>query len=180
MKNWNVIVSIYQDGFKRALRALREFGSVGYTSYHNILVMVAGEDPLVLLDSIELRAKERPALYDAISRVAPAMRNFEFQSAEEFLEKAKSIILEWSPQLAGQSFHVRFHRRGSTHDLRTPDVERFLDDALLEALRGAGAPGAVSFSDPDAVIAIDTIDDRVGVGLWRRDDLERHPLLRPD
>jgi tRNA(Ser,Leu) C12 N-acetylase TAN1 len=179
MKNWNVIVSIYQDGFKRALRALREFGSVGHTPYHNTLVM-AVENPLTLLNSVEQRANERPALYDAISRVAPAMRSFEFQSAEEFLEKAKSIILEWSPQLAGQSFHVRFHRRGSTHDLRTPDVERFLDDALLEALRGAGAPGAVSFSDPDAVIAIDTIDDRVGVGLWRRDDLARHRLLRPD
>lgn len=179
MKNWNVIVSIYQDGFKRALRALRELGSVERSPYHNVLIMTV-ENPIALLDAIEKQTKERAALYDAISRVAPATRSFEFQSAEEFLEKAKSIILEWSPQLAGHSFHVRVHRRGSTHDLRTPDAERFLDDALLEALLGAGAPGAVSFSDPDAVIAIDTIDDRAGVGLRRREDLARHRLLRPD
>jgi tRNA(Ser,Leu) C12 N-acetylase TAN1 len=179
MKSWNVIVSIYQDGFKRALHALRALGSVERSPYHNVLVMTV-EDPIALLDAIEKLTKEKPALYDAISRVAPAMRSFEFQSAEEFLETTKSIILEWLPQLAGQSFHVRFHRRGSTHDLRTPDVERFIDDALLEALRGAGTPGAVSFSDPDAVIAIDTIDDRAGVGLWRRVDLTRHRLLRPD
>ncbi len=76
------------------------------------------------------------------------------------------------------AWRSRIH--GTTHDLRTPDVERFLDEALLEALRQTGAPGAVSFSDPDAVIAIDTIDDRAGLGLWRREDLARHPLLRPD
>jgi tRNA(Ser,Leu) C12 N-acetylase TAN1 len=138
------------------------------------------ENPLALLESVEQRAKERPALYDAISRVAPATRSFQFQSVEEFLEKSKSIVLEWSSQLAGKSFHFRFHRRGSTHELRTPDVERFLDDAALDALRREGAPGAVSFSDPDAVIVIDTIDDRAGLGLWTREDLARYHLLRPD
>jgi tRNA(Ser,Leu) C12 N-acetylase TAN1 len=38
----------------------------------------------------------------------------------------------------------------------------------------------VSFSDPDAVIVIDTIDDRAGISLWTRDELARHRLLRPD
>jgi tRNA(Ser,Leu) C12 N-acetylase TAN1 len=61
--------------------------------------------------------------------------------------------VEWLPRLAGRSFHVRFHRRGSRHALRSPDV---------------------------AVIVIDTIDDRAGVSLWTREDLARHRLLRPD
>jgi len=173
MKDWNLVVSIYQDGFKRAFRALRELGSVERSPYHNVLVMTV-DNPVALLDAVENQTDVRPALYDAISRVAPAMRSFEFQSAVEFRNKAKAIVLEWSPKLAGRSFHVRFHRRGSTHDLPTPDVERFLDDAL------AGAPGTVSFSDPDAVIAIDTIDDRAGLGFWSREDLARHRLLRPD
>jgi len=30
------------------------------------------------------------------------------------------------------------------------------------------------------VIAIDTVDDRAGIGLWTREDLTRHHLLRPD
>lgn len=179
MKDWNVVVSIYQDGFRRALRALRKIGPVERSPFHNVLVMKA-DDPAALLDAIEERTKESAALHDSISRVAPATRNFEFESAEEFQNKAKSILLEWSPQLAGRSFHVRFHRRGSAHDLPTPDIEKFLDDAVLEALRQAGAPGGISFSDPDAVIAIDTIVDRAGLGLWSREDLERHRLLRPD
>ncbi len=42
------------------------------------------------------------------------------------------------------------------------------------------APGAICFSDPDAVIAIDTGDNQAGFGLWSREDLARHHLLRPD
>ena len=179
MKDWNVVVSIYQDGFRRALRALREFGSVERSPYYNVLVMKI-EDPMALLEAIERRTEENPALYDAISRVAPALRAFDFQSAEAFEENAKSIMLEWLPRLAGCSFHVRFHRRGTRHDLQTPDVERFLDDALLGALRQAGAPGTITFTNPDAVIAIDTIDDRAGIALWTREDLAHHRLLRPD
>jgi tRNA(Ser,Leu) C12 N-acetylase TAN1 len=179
VKDWNVVITIYQDAFKRALRALRQIGPVERSPFHNVLVMKV-DDPAELLEAIEGRTKERPALYDSISRVAPATRNFEFGSVEDFQKNAKSILLDWTPQLAGRSFHVRFHRRGSAHELPTPVIERFLDEALLEALRQAGAPGQISFSDPDAVIAIDTVDDRAGVGLWKREDLARHRLLRPD
>ena len=180
MKDWNAIVCVYQDSFRRALRVLREFGSVERSPFFNVLV-VKVEDPVALLEAIEERAKVHPALYDAISRVAPAMRCFDFDSADDFREKAKSVVVGWAPQLAGRSFHVRFHRRGAAFDLPTPHVERFLDDALLESLQRAGAPGSVSFSSPDAVIAIDTIDNRAGMGLWTREDLERHRfLLRPD
>jgi tRNA(Ser,Leu) C12 N-acetylase TAN1 len=179
VKDWNVVVSIYQDGFKRALSALEAFGRVERSPYYNVLVMTV-EDPTALLEAVERRTEESPALYDAISRVAPAICSFEFQSADEFEEKAKSIVLQWLPRLAGRSFHVRFHRRGPRHDLPTPEVERVLDDALLDGLRQAGTLGTLSFSDPDAVIAIDTIDDRAGISLWTREDLARHRLLRPD
>jgi tRNA(Ser,Leu) C12 N-acetylase TAN1 len=138
------------------------------------------EDPMALLEAVEKRTEERPALYDAISRVAPAMRSFEFHSAEEFKDQGKSILLEWSPRLTGRSFHVRLHRRGGGHDLRTPDAERFFDDAILEQTTLAGRPATVSFTDPDVVITIDTVDDRAAVALWSREDLARHRLLRPD
>jgi tRNA(Ser,Leu) C12 N-acetylase TAN1 len=179
VRDWNVIVSIYQGGFRRALRALEKLGQTERSPYHNIIVMKV-DNPIVLLDAVERKTEGSPALYDAISRVAPAMRNFEFQSADEFKEKAGSVLHEWSQRLAGRSFHVRFHRRDPRHALRSPDVERHLDDALLEALQEAGTPGKLSFSDPDAVIVIDTIDDRAGISLWTREELARHRLLRPD
>ena len=179
MKDWNAVISIYQDGFRCALRSLREFGRIDRSPYHNVLVMRV-EDPVALLEAIERRTETSTALYDAISRVAPAQRGFDFHSAQELDEQATSIFVEWLPRLAGQSFHVRFHRRGPHPDLKTPEVERRLDDAVLDASSRAGTPATLSFTDPDAVIAIDTIDDRAGVALWTRQDLARHRLLRPD
>lgn len=179
MKDWNVVVSIYQDGYRRALRSLRDLGAVERSPYHNVLVMRA-EDPAALLEAIERRTEESPALYDAISRVAPAQRAVDFRSAQELDEQAGAILLEWLPRLAHRSFHVRFHRRGPRHDLKTPEVERHLDDAVLAASSGSGTPATLSFADPDVVIAVDTVDDRAGIALWTREDLARHRLLRPD
>lgn len=179
MKEWNVVVTVYQDGFRRAIRALGELGAVDRSPYHNVLVMRV-DDPLALLGAIERETARTPPLYDAISRVAPAMRCFEFHSAKELEDGAKSIVMEWLPRLGGRSFHVRLHRRGFKHDFRTPDIERFLDDALLDALKQVGTPGSISFSDPDMIIAIDTIDDRAGLALWSREELAQHKLVRPD
>jgi tRNA(Ser,Leu) C12 N-acetylase TAN1 len=179
VRDWNLIVTIYQQGFRRALRALQDIGPTERSPYHNVLVMKV-DDLLAVLEAIERRTEERPALYDAIARVAPAMRIFEFQSEESFKDNAKSIVLEWLPSLTGRSFHVRLHRRGSKLDLRTPDAERLFNDAIVDATTRAGIPARVSYTDPDAVIAIDTVDDRAGLAMWTREDLARHRLLRPD
>ena len=89
-------------------------------------------------------------------------------------------MLEWSPSLTGKSFHARLHRRGPKLDLHTPDAERLFNDVIVAATTKAGMPGRISFTDPDAVIVIDTVDDRAGLALWTREDLARHRLLRPD
>jgi tRNA(Ser,Leu) C12 N-acetylase TAN1 len=179
VKDWNVIVTIYQQGFRRALRALQDIGPTERSLYYNLLVMKV-DDPIVVLEAIEALTDERPALYDAIARVAPAMRTFEFQSTESFKDAAKAIMLEWLPNLTGRSFHVRVHKRGSKLDLRTPDAEHLFNDDIVAGTSKAGPPAHVSFTDPDAVIVIDTIDDRAGVAMWTRGDLVRHRLLRPD
>jgi len=179
VNDWNVVVSIYQGGFRRAIRALGELGPVERSPYHNVLVMKV-ENTAALLEAVERKTEENTALYDAISRVAPAMRTVEFHSMEEFRDRLKPILFEWSPQLTGRSFHVRIHRRGDGRSLSTPDAERLLDNLVLDATAAAGEPGKVSFTDPDAVIAVDTIDSWAGIALWRREDLERHRLLRPD
>jgi tRNA(Ser,Leu) C12 N-acetylase TAN1 len=179
MRDWNVVISLYQDGFRTALRVLKELGSVEPSPYHNVLVMRA-ENPTAVLEAIERKTEENTALYDAISRVAPAMYTVEFHSVEGLREILKPILLDWLPRLGGGSLHVRLHRRGDGHNLRTQDTERLFDDLLLGATVAAGAPCKISFTDPDMVIAIDTVDDRAGVALWTREDLARHRLLRPN
>ena len=176
---WNVVVSIYQDGFTRALRALEKFGPVERSPYYNLLVMKL-DDAVALLEPVERLTEQNPSLYDAISRVAPAMCCFEFHSAEEFRERAKSIVLGWVPRLAGRTFHVRLHRRGAKHELSAHETERDLNETIVRATALSGNSAKVSFTEPDAVVAIDTVDDRAGISLWTREDLARHRLLRPD
>jgi tRNA(Ser,Leu) C12 N-acetylase TAN1 len=178
--DWNVVVSIYQDGFPRARRALAKLGDVRPTGYYNVLMMSADDDPLELVSAVEQLTEEKPALYDAIARVAPAMQQFEFHSAGEFKERTKSIVLGWAPGLGGKSFHVRLHLRGAGHDLHSTDMEKFLDDALVEATALTGTRARISFANPDAVIVIDTIGDRGGASIWTREELAQHRLLRPD
>jgi len=179
VKDWNVVVSVFQDGYSRALRALQKLGVAERSPYHNVLLMKV-DDPAVLLEAIEKRTQENPALYDAISRVAPAMRSFDFLSEEEFVEKTKAIFREWLPRLAERSLHVRLRRRGTKHDLRTQEAERLFNDAIVDAATRAGTPSTISFTDPDVVIEIDTVDNRAGLGLWTRDELARYHVLRPD
>jgi hypothetical protein len=123
MKEWNVVITVFQGGFKRAIRALHELGPVERSPYHNVLVMTV-TDPLQLLEALEQRTAADPALYDAISRVAPAMRCFDFTTAEEFCNQARAIGLDWLPQIATRSFHVRIHGRGLRLHLHEQDAER--------------------------------------------------------
>jgi hypothetical protein len=177
--DWNVVVTVFQGGYRRAVRFLCELGPVERTPYHNVLLMKAGE-PMALLQAIEGLTRERPALYDAISRVAPAQRAFDFQGADEFLATASVIVREWSPQLEGRGCHVRLHLRGLHHALTTQEMERRLDGVILDVTTAAGHPARIVFDDCAAVISIDVIDGRAGIGLWRREDLARYRVLRPD
>jgi tRNA(Ser,Leu) C12 N-acetylase TAN1 len=179
VKDWNVIVTICQQGFRRAVSALQRIGPTDRTPYYNVLVMKVDE-PMVALEAIERMTEERPSLYDAIARVAPAGLTFEFQSAEHFRDCANSFLLGVVPRLVGHSFHVRLHRRGPMRDLRTPEAERLFDNFVLTATTESGNPARITFAEPDAVIVIDTVDDRAGIAMWTHEDLARHRLLRPD
>jgi tRNA(Ser,Leu) C12 N-acetylase TAN1 len=179
VKDWNAIVTIYQQGFRRAIRALQKIGTTERTPYYNVLAMRV-DDPIAALEAVERLTEEQPALYDAIARVAPAQFTFNFQSLEEFTDRAKHFLLGVLPKLADRSFPVRLHRRGSKLDLRTQEAERLLDDFIVAETVKSGTPAWITFSEPDAVIVIDTIDDRAGIAIWAHEDVAHHGLLRPD
>jgi hypothetical protein len=138
------------------------------------------DDPAALLSAVEARTRESPALYDAISRTAPAQRTFDFRTCDELLTRAKLIIAEWSPRLAGCRCYVRLHLRGVRHDLQTQEMERRLDREIVEKTTGIGRPASIAFTNPDAIIALDAVDNRAGLALWTRDELRRYAVLRPD
>lgn len=179
MLEWNVVVSVYEDGYKSAVRLLQPFGRVERTGYYNVLVMKV-DDLSTFIDRLAALVVETPGVLNDISRIAPCETCFDYESAQEFESKARDVALSWVPELAQSAFHVRMHRRGFKGRLSSQEEERFLDAVLLTALEEAGVPGRITFEDPDAILSVETVGQRAGMSFWVRDDLERYPFLRLD
>lgn len=179
MYDWNVLATVIEGRLYQALAFMREFGPVRKSDFRNILVMRSDDLPL-FMEKLRARLEEIPEAASFIGRVVPATHSFTFTSPEMFEAKAREVVAHWIPDLAGKSFHVRFHRRGFKGRLSSMDEERFLDTFLLDSLEREGNPGRITFADPDAIIIIETIAQRAGLALYTRDDLQRYPFLRLD
>lgn len=179
MHDWNVVVTIHSEELTEVRKLLRPHGAMDWTDYYNVLVMkVANRD--AFLSSLAASVDAEPGLLNFLSRAVPAEHTFDFITVEDFEAKARDCALCWVARLAGKSFHVRMHRRGFKSKLPSPREEKFLDDALLDALEETGRPGRISFDDPDAIIALETVGNRAGISLWTREDLRRYPFLGLD
>lgn len=175
-QDWNVVVTLSEQGFRDAVRLLGKWGVVKRSGYYNVLRMKV-EKIDAFLAEFAAAVIAAPGILNFISHVVPAEQTFDFATPEEFEEQARSTALSWAAKLRGKSFHVRLHRRGFKGRLSTPKEEQFLDRALLEALKGEGR---ISFVDPDLVIHIETIDGRAGMSLWTRDQIRQYPFLGAD
>jgi tRNA(Ser,Leu) C12 N-acetylase TAN1 len=169
-------VTLPEATFREARNLLRRWGVVRRIGYFHVLTLTV-DDTESFLPEIARAIEESPGILNFVSHIIPAQRTFDFDSAEKFEAKARDIAILWAPALTASSFHVRLHRRGFKGKLSTEKEERFLDQALLDVLDALGAPGRITFTDPDAILQIETIDGRAGVSLWRREDLQRYPFL---
>jgi tRNA(Ser,Leu) C12 N-acetylase TAN1 len=178
-RDWNVVVTVYNEGWKPAKRILGQAGVISPTDYHDVLVMQV-DDPRAFMSWLAARVAAEPGLLNFISRAVPAAHVFDFLDAQEFEAKAREAVLRFAPELAGKSFHVRMHRRGFRQQLSAHKEEQRLGAALFEALQAAGTPARVAFDDPDAIVVIETVSARAGVSLFSREDMRRCPFLRFD
>jgi tRNA(Ser,Leu) C12 N-acetylase TAN1 len=180
MQEWNVVINLNERVLLRqAYRKLEIFGPIRKTGFFNVLLMKVDDLP-GMLETMQKWTLEDPQSLSFLSRVIPASRTFVFQSPEEFEARAKEAVLHWAPALAGKGFHVRMRRRGFKGKLSSLDEEHFLDGLLLEATKKTGAPGHITFDNPDAIISIETIGPWAGLSVWGREDLQRYPFIKLD
>jgi tRNA(Ser,Leu) C12 N-acetylase TAN1 len=179
MSEWNVVVSVYDRGYKHARQILEEFGPVSRTDFYNVLAVQVADVP-GMLEKLKERITADEKARASLACVVPVSVSFTFENPEEFETKAKEAVLPLLSKLAGTGFHVRMHRRGFKGRLSSQDEERFLDDFLLERLEQAGTPGHITFKDPDVTVVIETISQRAGLALCTREDLKQYPFLKVD
>jgi len=174
-----VVATARQGRFAGAIRLLGGWGPVSRTEYYNVLVLRA-DDPRAVLGELTRMGEDAPDLLAPLARLVPADRTFDFRNREEFEARAPDAVLGWVERLKGRSFHVRMHRRGFRKRMSSQEEEQLLDAVLLRALEEVGAPGRVTFEDPDYVLAVETVGGRAGLSLWTREERARHPLLGLD
>lgn len=176
MQDWNVVITIRDRGFKRAFSVFREFGPISETGFFNVLALRA-HDTRRLMESLQERLLENPEFLAGVARVIPVSRVFTFHTPEDFDVKAQESVLAVAQQVAGKRFYIRMHRRGFKGQISSMEEERFLSAMLLEHLGQSGEPGKVDYTDPDAVIVIETLGQWAGLSVWTREELLRYPFL---
>ncbi len=174
MIDWNVIITVRGD-FDRAIGILRRLGTVERTGLFNVLVMSV-PDLRAFVEQVTWATGEH--FFETISHVVPITEKIEFETAEDLERKARDIAFSWAPLLAGKTMHVRMRRRGHKGVLHAQEIERWLGETVFEELERRGTPCRFALDDPDVVIAIETLRNVAGIGLWTRADLERYPWLR--
>lgn len=176
---WNVVVTTYPGSYAEAKRLLRRYGEVTATEYFNVLLLTVA-DTGEFLRELEAETSEDMTLLNAASRIVPAQQSFDFQSPQEFEDKACSALEELIPRLKGCSFHVRMHRRGFKGEMSSLTEEQFLDHHILSRLECAHSPGRVTFDDPDVIVTVETVGYRAGLSCWDREERRRYPFLNLD
>lgn len=180
MHDWNVVVSVFEHGFRRACALLEPLGPVQKTDYFNVLVMKVDDTEGFLRTLKEWSVRDPEIFARCISRAIPLTVLFNFQTPAEFEAKAKEAATRWLADLAGSTFHVRMHRRGFAGRLSSQSEERLLDEFLLEKLAQSGTPGSIGFDNPMAILAVETVGQRTGLSLWTREQLQAYPFLGLD
>lgn len=179
MRDWNAVITFRDCGLKEAFDFFESHGVLQKTNFYNVLTLRT-EDPAGLMESLREVMLKSPEALGFLSRCITVTETFSFQTPQEFEAKAGEIVERWSEQLHGKSFHVRMHRRGFKGKLSSKDVEAFLDNLILQRLERLGHAGRITFDDPDAIIAVETVGQEAGLSLWTREDLGRFPFLQLD
>lgn len=178
MWTFNVVVTLASHGrYRHLLRELEAHGEFRRTEFLGVVIGRVG-NPAAFLETIREKRQEQLIAFQDLGRVVPLDRVFTFH-LEEFAEKAQAAILPYVEGLAGKRYYVRLERRGLKGQIVSPEMERALDAFIEESLAAAGQASArVDFEHPDAIVAVETIGDRCGVGLLTREMLERYDFVR--
>lgn len=177
LQEWNVVVTTHQRGYDGAVETLTDFGTVGRTTFGNVLV-VRADDVRAFLESLREAGERDPELFTrVISHVVPADQRFVFHTPEEFHASASDYVRNLAPQLDGRSFHVRVHRHGYAGRISSAEEERYLGEEILREIESRGGSATVTFDDPDAVVTVETVSTGAGVCLLTRKQLRRYPFL---
>ena len=180
LEDWNVVATARGGAFRRAWTLLEgTVAAVDRTKYPNVLVCRAG-NIREMMD--HLQSWVVPGAPDPISkafyRITPGSMTFEFDNANDFHTRLRTRAASWAEILAGHSFQVRIHRHGFKSAVASQSQsERMLEQFLLSETQKIGAPARVDYHNPAGVLVVETVDQRGGMSLFSRKELQHYSFL---
>jgi len=180
MWTFNVIITLASHGrFRQLLHELAAFGEFHKTEFLGVIIGRV-ENPAMFLESIREKRQKQLIAFQDLGRAVPLDRTFHFL-LKEFSAKTKNALLPYLDYLSGKTYYVRLERRGFKGQIVSPEAEHEFDAFIEEALVMAGKkPAKIDFARPDAVVAVETVGDRCGVGMLTRELMDRYDFVRVD
>ena len=174
---FNIVVTMASGGrYHHLMAELEAHGEFHRTEFLGVLLGRVA-DVADFLETVRAARELSVIAFQDLGRVVPVERTFTFRT-EEFLERVCATVAPWAGELAGGRFYVRLERRGHKGQIVSPEAERAIDAFIVQESAKSGTAARVDFEDPDAVIAVETVGDRCGVGLLSRAQLERYDFVR--
>ena len=157
------------------LAGLRRHGAFRGGGYRNVAIGRVA-DPAVFFDKLRDDLAGDAMLAGAVGRVLPIdhVLRLDDDDPQASLETAVAAL---APRVAG-SFFVRLERRGLHGTLHSSAVERDLGTTLWRAIESTGRTPRVTFTDPDFVVAIETLGPQAGIALIDRELRQTYPFVR--
>ncbi len=173
---WNVLATAKDRDQRHLAARLKHFGDFRWTPFRGVLVGRV-EDHEAFFEQLRRSEEERPGFLDPLAKLVPIERTFRF-TVEEFAARLKEAVLAYADRIGSGSFYVRLERRGHKEAIHGQPLEQELDQALRDVLVARGQSPTVTFTDPDLIVAVETVGDVCGVGAIPRSLRARFPFVR--
>jgi tRNA(Ser,Leu) C12 N-acetylase TAN1 len=174
--DWNVLVTSVEGARPVLLAGLRRYGAFRGGGYRNVAIGRVA-DVLAFLSALRSDLARDAVLTAAVARVLPIDRTLQLDENDP-LSSLETAVAALGTRVESSAFFVRLERRGLHGRLHSSEVERTLGATLWRAIEAAGHTPRVTFTDPDVVVAIETLGSRAGIGLIDRTLRSTYPFVR--
>ncbi len=176
--DWNVIVTVKAGPGheKTLLQGLKGLGEFHATDFKYVCCGRVA-DISQLLEAVHRAHAAGEAWTDCLARLIPLEQTFRFD-AGNFVDRLKAAITPYAERMDSGRFFVRVERRGMLGRLDSQAAERAAADHLMDLAAARGAKLVTDFSDPDWIVACETLGAEAGVALLDRPLRQRYPFLQ--
>ena len=169
--DWNVLLTSRKDEERALLKEVKELGIFRRTDFKGILVGKV-KDVEKFMEEISRRMPY------SLSRVIPIEEAFPV-SVERLMETLRSRIERYADRInPGETFCIKFERRGFRGRISSMDVEMELGAHLSALLSRTGKDPKVELRDPDKLISIQMIGNLCGIGIIAKATRAKYSFVR--